>query len=142
MKYRIHSIVFAALIVFIFCAFGQSGSSIGIYPGNPEENFAPTLVPAGSEYRNLALNRAALQSSALDVEQAAQLATDGLMVDDAPFRSAWKSASGRNEWIEVDLGGPARLDRAVFHWINAPAEGRLLLSHDGKKWKDAGPLAP
>ena len=141
MKYRINRIIFTVLAAFSFCACGQTASNIGVYPGNPEENFAPTLVPAGSEYRNLALSRAALQSSALDVDQAAQLATDGLMVDEASFRSAWKSASGSNEWIEVDLGGPAKLDRAVFHWINAPAAGQLLLSRDGKKWKKAGPLA-
>lgn len=99
-----NSLIFNAFAAFILVACGWSASNTGIYPGNPEENFAPSLVPAGREYRNLALNRAALQSSAIDLEQTAQLATDGLMLNEAPFRSAWKSESGRNEWIEVDLG--------------------------------------
>ena len=87
--------------------------------------------------------RAAMQSSALDVDQAAQLATDGLKVDEAPFRSAWKSASGRDEWIAVDLGGPARAGRWKCAWnpgtrsplsrINAPLprNGYCL---SGEKW--------
>ena len=84
MEFGKYSIVLAALLV---GGCGQSVSNIGLYPGDPEENFAPALVPAGKEYRNLALNR------------------------------------------------------AEFHWINAPVSGRLQLSRDGKRWKDAGPLA-
>ena len=116
-------------------------NTIGIYPGDPEENFAPTLVPAGNEYRNIALRRAAMQSSAFDLEQSAQLATDGLMADEADFRSAWKSAGGKDEWIAVNLGAIATIDKVVFHWLNGPVSGRLQLSEDGEKWKDAGPLA-
>ncbi|MBR4775735.1 MAG: discoidin domain-containing protein [Bacteroidales bacterium] len=130
-----------AVLVAVMSFRQPAENTIGIYPGNPEENFAPTLVPGGETYRNLALERAALQSSAIDVNQAAQLVTDGLLADEADFRSAWKSASGKDEWIAVDLGGPARIERLVFHWINGPTSGKLLLSQDGKKWKDAGPLA-
>ena len=137
-----HRVVLAGFAVLaILAGCGKAApDTIGIYPGDPEENFAPTLVPAGNEFRNLALQRAALQSSAIDVNQSAQLVTDGLMADEADFRSSWKSASGQDEWIEVDLGGPARLERLVFHWINGPMGGKLLVSLDGEKWKDAGPL--
>ncbi|MBQ9524457.1 MAG: hypothetical protein IJR69_04995 [Bacteroidaceae bacterium] len=76
--------------------------TIGNYPGNPAENFMPKLVKAGSEYRNLALMRAGRQSSSFDVNQAVQLVTDGLMASEADFRSTWKSASGKDEWIELD----------------------------------------
>lgn len=38
------------------------------------------------------------QSAAIDVNQAAQLVTDGLLADEADFRSSWKSASGKDEW--------------------------------------------
>ena len=105
--------------------------------------FVAALILAGCSNgpsRNLALNRAAFQSSAFDVDQAAQLATDGIRADEADFRSAWKSESGKDEWILVDLGASARLDKAVFHWINAPVSGRLLLSRNGQSWRDAGAL--
>ena len=129
-----------ALAVLAGCG-KEATNTIGVYPGDPEENFAPTLVPAGEEYRNLALLRAAMQSSAIDVNQSAQLVTDGLMVDEADFRSAWKSAGGKDEWIAVDLGAKSSIEKIVFHWLNGPASGRLQLSKDGEKWKDAGPLA-
>lgn len=28
---------------------------VGIYPGNPQEDFSPNLIPAGKDYRNIAL---------------------------------------------------------------------------------------
>ncbi|MDR3703297.1 MAG: hypothetical protein P4L56_26860 [Candidatus Sulfopaludibacter sp.] len=28
---------------------------IGVYPGDPKEDFGPTLVPGGTAYRNVAL---------------------------------------------------------------------------------------
>lgn len=104
------------------------------YPGNPAENFMPKLVKAGSEYRNVALMRAGRQSSAIDVDQAVQLVTDGLMANEADFRSAWKSASGKDEWIELDLGSECKIDKVVFHWLNAPVSGKLYSSMDCKNW--------
>lgn len=108
-----------ALAVLAGCGKAAT-NTIGVYPGNPEENFAPTLVPAGEEYRNLALLRAAMQSSAIDVNQSAQLVTDGLMADEADFRSAWKSAGGKDEWIAVDLCANSSIEKLVFHWLNGP----------------------
>ena len=130
----------AALAVVAGCC-KVATNNIGKYPGEPEENFAPTMVAAGDEYRNLALQRAALQSSAFDLEQSAQLATDGLMAHEADFRSAWKSAGCKDEWIAVDLGAVAAIDKIVFHWLNGPVSGKLQLSKDGEKWKDAGALS-
>ena len=49
---------------------------IGIYPGSPDECFAPTMV-ADTAYRNLALNRRAWHSSSHDYNLTAQLVTDG-----------------------------------------------------------------
>ncbi len=51
---------------------------VGLYPGDPNEDFAPALVPGGDEYRNLALRRAAYQSSSYDDNLTAQLVTDGI----------------------------------------------------------------
>ncbi len=52
---------------------------LGVYPGDPREDFAPELVPADpSAYRNLALLRPAYQSSSYDYNLTAQLVTDGI----------------------------------------------------------------
>ncbi len=51
---------------------------VGVYPGDPRQNFAPTLRPDPSTYRNLALHRPAYQSSAYDYNLTAQLITDGI----------------------------------------------------------------
>jgi hypothetical protein len=52
---------------------------IGAYPGDPAEDFAPELVPAGGNYRNLAKLRSAYHSSSYDYNLTAQLATDGII---------------------------------------------------------------
>ena len=52
---------------------------LGVYPGRPAEYFGPQVVAGGSEYRNVALFRAASQSSAFDFNRTAQLVTDGLV---------------------------------------------------------------
>lgn len=119
---------------------GSGDAAIGAYPGNPKEDFAPAMVPGGPQYRNIALQRAAKHSSAIDLDQAAQLATDGIRAGEAGFRSAWKSAGSRDEWISVDLGAVSTVDKAVFHWLNAPVSGRLLISSDGTRWKAVATL--
>jgi hypothetical protein len=66
-------------------AAGQSASGesvytrgVGVYPGNPADDFGPTLVAERSTYRNLALHRPAYQSSSYDYNLTAQLVTDGI----------------------------------------------------------------
>ena len=49
---------------------------IGIYPGSPDECFAPTMVN-DTTYRNLALNRRTWHSSSYDYNLTSQLVTDG-----------------------------------------------------------------
>lgn len=93
-----------------------------------------------TQYRNIALMKAASHSSANDLNQTAQLVTDGLMAREADFRSSWKSAGSKDEWIAVDLGGPSTVDKVVFHWINAPVSGKLLISDDGRQWKEIAAL--
>ena len=51
------------------------------------------------------------------------------------FESVWKSAGSENEWIEVDLGTGCTLEKAGFHWLNAPVSGKVEVSRDGKSWK-------
>jgi hypothetical protein len=61
----------------------QSTRGIGVYPGDPVQYDGPTLV-TDMTYRNLALHRAAYQSSAYDYNLTAQLVTDGIRPGDAP----------------------------------------------------------
>ena len=56
---------------------------IGHYPGNPSEDFSPELKPDDT-YRNIALLRAAYQSSSHDYNLVAQLVTDGVITDKQP----------------------------------------------------------
>jgi Glycosyl hydrolase 2 galactose-binding domain-like/Exo-beta-D-glucosaminidase Ig-fold domain/Glycosyl hydrolases family 2/F5/8 type C domain len=51
---------------------------IGVYPGDPNEYFGPSLVADSSTYRNLALHRPAYHSSSYDYNLTAQLVTDGI----------------------------------------------------------------
>ncbi len=57
---------------------------VGVYPGNPSEDFPPTLVQADSNYRNLAYLRPAYHSSSYDYNLTAQLVTDGIRETTTP----------------------------------------------------------
>jgi len=87
---------------------------IGIYPGDPAEDFSPSLVAAPEGRRNLALHRAATQSSAYDYNLTAQLVTDGIKQVSLPrWLSVSTSTDGelpkhRREFIVDDnlISGP------------------------------------
>ena len=51
---------------------------LGIYPGDPRDDFGPKTVIDNSRYRNLALLRPAYHSSSYDFNLTAQLVTDGI----------------------------------------------------------------
>ena len=51
---------------------------VGVYPGDPKENFGPSVRIDSTTYRNLALHRPAYHSSAYDYNLTAQLITDGI----------------------------------------------------------------
>ncbi len=56
----------------------------GIYPGDPEEDFAPSLLPDNQNYRNIAHLRPAFSSSGYDYNLTAQLVTDGIIEEQMP----------------------------------------------------------
>ncbi|MEJ2009524.1 MAG: discoidin domain-containing protein [Acidobacteriota bacterium] len=101
---------------------GQSGAlaagngteytrGIGIYPGNPAENFAPVMVSdTSSTYRNLALMRPAYHSSSYDYNLTAQLITDGIKDTDPP------------NWVETSVSfvGTLPKNEREFIFDHAP----------------------
>ncbi len=116
----------------------QYTRGVGVYPGDPNQDFAPAMVWDSQTYRNLALHRPAYQSSAYDYNLTAQLVTDGIKATELP---RWFSIStsdrgaltkqerehpvdhnttttvvidGSPLWIQVELGGggsPLEIDR-------------------------------
>ena len=63
---------------------------VGVYPGNPKEDFAPRMRVDRTTYRNLALHRAAYHSSSYDYNLTAQLVTDGIVETKLP---RWEAVS-------------------------------------------------
>ena len=63
---------------------------VGVYPGNPKEDFAPRMRVDRTTYRNLALHRAAYHSSSYDYNLTAQLLTDGIVETKLP---RWEAVS-------------------------------------------------
>ena len=57
------------------------------------------------------------------------------------FTSAWKSAGGAAEWVQVDLGAVCTFDRVVLHWIERAAEGAIRVSDDGAGWRTLAALS-
>lgn len=112
----------------------------GQYPGNPAENFAPTLRRLDMGRRNLALRRPAYQSSAYDYNLTAQLVTDGIRDSEMPRWIVTSSSAqgvlprnqrewplddnwvttvdvkGRSAWVQIEFGGapPPAVDRIGF----------------------------
>ena len=66
---------------------------IGIYPGSPDECFAPTMVN-DTTYRNLALNRRTWHSSSYDYNLTSQLVTDGYSMTKLGYWLVEKHADG------------------------------------------------
>ena len=138
MKRVVFVFLLSLLPAIAFCRQDDRTRGIGVYPGNPNEYFGPQLIRGGSELRNVALFRAARHSSSFDNDYTAQLVTDGVV--SAEHVCSWKSAGSQGEWIELDLGDEASLERMAFHWVNAPVSGRILVSDDGISWKDVMPI--
>ena len=117
----------------------QDGTrGVGVYPGDPQQDFGPLLVPGGPEHRNLALRRAASASSSYDDNLTAQLVTDGIRQARLPrwlaTATSEQGVAGRVErellvddnvvstvtlerppaWLQLELGGgdaPLEIDR-------------------------------
>ncbi|MDD4033374.1 MAG: discoidin domain-containing protein, partial [Bacteroidales bacterium] len=112
---------------------------VGVYPGNPEEDYAPTLIADQDNYRNLAKLRAAYHSSSYDYNLTAQLATDGIITDKLPDFMTLSSDKGqllKNEqgWLfdekdnsKYNLTGPDPYIQVEIRQ-QAPQITRMVLS--------------
>jgi hypothetical protein len=79
---------------------GITTRGIGVYPGDPREDFAPALRIDPTTYRNLARHRPAYHSSSYDYNLTAQLVTDGIVETALP---RWVViASGQQGLISTD----------------------------------------
>ena len=138
---RLRRVAFAALAALFLTSASKAQEptrSVGVYPGDPAESFAPALVPDTTAYRNLALRRPAYHSSSRDYNLTAQLVTDGIPAAGAP---RWLSTAtsqrgllpkqereypvdhnststldmdGPKAWVQIELGGgeaPPRIGR-------------------------------
>ena len=56
------------------------------------------------------------------------------------FNSSWQSAGTGEEWIAVDLGAPASIDKVNLRWLNKATAGRIQTSSDGRTWTDVADL--
>ena len=123
------SFALLALLALAACAGNEKGPKslgIGVYPGDPDENFSPVLQKDDGGYRNIALLRAARHSSCADYNQTAQLVTDGL-VSEGPaawvelFRNGEKLALPDGTFLTdqnhagILCGGPEEVFELVFH---------------------------
>ncbi len=90
-----------------------------------------TVLQAGNESELLSHNRPLRASSVETASLHAAMAADG----DRSTR--WASQEGNDpEWIVVDLGASAEIDRVVLDWERAFAKAYALqVSDDGDTWK-------
>ena len=125
---NIRTIVAAASALALMSFSDGKTRGPGKYPGNPAEDYAPSLVPAGNDYRNVALNRMVRTSSQHDFNLTPQLLTDGIVTTANPPHLVATTNSGTlssrkrecaidgNEYTNVNvMGNKAWLD---FKWHN------------------------
>lgn len=107
MKTKLNLTILSILVFFSFSCKRNNDSlsrGIGIYPGNPSEDFSPALKPDASNYRNIARNRTVFQSSSYDYNVTGQLVSDGILTTDEPATISVSTSQGElpkneREWL-------------------------------------------
>ena len=129
--------VFTALMALEALGAQPYTRGVGVYPGDPRQDWSPAVEIDSATYRNLALHRPAYQSSSYDYNLTAQLITDGIRETAPPrflrvttsdkgvlpknqrellFDGNWTTGinmTGRHVWVQVEWGGapPPEIDR-------------------------------
>ncbi len=140
---------------------------IGVYPGDPDESFAPSLVKGDRSYRNIALERITYQSSCYDYNLTSQLVTDGIIGTqptayvDINYHSGTQSGKVERELHErlfdgkpdsrIEFRVPDPTVEIVFHGITVQTDrieimgaggvrGEVTVygSKDGTSWEELG----
>jgi hypothetical protein len=148
-------VVLVGLFALLPLCAQQYTRGVGVYPGDPAEDFSPSFQPDASTYRNLALHRPAYHSSSYDYNLTAQLVTDGIRETALPrwvvtstsrdgvlkknqrewlLDDNWVTAvnlQGKTAWVQIEFGGgdgPPEIDR-----VNVDATVRAS-SQDNQDW--------
>jgi Exo-beta-D-glucosaminidase Ig-fold domain/Glycosyl hydrolase 2 galactose-binding domain-like/Glycosyl hydrolases family 2/NedA-like, galactose-binding domain len=102
---------------------------IGVYPGDPKEDFSPSMRIDNTHYRNLAFLRAVYQSSSYDYNLTGQLITDGIIDTSFPgWIVASTSSAGilskqEREWA-IDRHPSSRIDiDSSYGWLQIQMAG-------------------
>ena len=140
---------------------------IGVYPGDPDESFAPSLVKGDRSYRNIALERITYQSSCYDYNLTSQLVTDGIIGTepaayvDISYRSGMQSGKVVRELHErlfdgkpdsrIEFRVPDPTVEIAFHGMTVQTDrieimgaggvrGEVTVygSKDGTSWEELG----
>jgi len=159
-------LVAVAVSLLVGCSSSpQYTRGIGVYPGNPDEDFSPEMI-TDNTYRNLAEHRSAWHSSSYDYNLTAQLLTDGIIAIGQPANINVSTQNGalqknEREWLfddksdskytiaggdvflQLDLNNMSvQTDRIVLHGNvivdDKKAKGytlTLYASNDGTNWE-------
>ena len=119
------------LLIFLYACQNKEEEytrGIGIYPGDPEENFSPILKPDKDTYRNLARWRPARHSSSYDYNLTAQLVTDGIIATEMPARLLLETHEGpvlknEREWMIDHVTGSGLSIDGDDVWLKLGLEG-------------------
>jgi GT2 family glycosyltransferase len=56
------------------------------------------------------------------------------------FQSAWMSAEGGDQWVYVDLGDTAAVDKLRLYWMRHLPKGHVDISDDARSWRTIATL--
>lgn len=113
----------------------------------PTRDIVDTLTIAKPKaYSHLRLHVSMPSASHWSVSQA-NLFQHGRMIDLKPshtFVSCWMSQElsqpRQTEWLSVDLGARADIERVSLRWVEKAVSGSIQVSDDGAEWSTVAPL--
>jgi hypothetical protein len=131
-KHTLKKIICIIILAYIFILSAGAQDYTrgpGIYPGNPREDFSPSMSIDDTTCRNLALHRPAWHSGSIDYSLTAQLVTDGILDSVIPQRVlTYTSEHGllkknEREWIIDRHNGTAVTISSSSCWIQIEIAG-------------------